>query len=125
MWTTRGRKASFQQFHLDDLGLGLDFLSSSFPHKKRDAGPALQTWPGCEALSLIPNYRSAKSAGGAEGKDDRTIYLSRKPRGQNRPRIGRGNWAARDGIAGGEPTPQATRNQGFKTFADINLDFSK
>ena len=124
VWTMPGRKVTFQRLQPDDLGLRLFSLSSFFPHRKRDAGLALQIQPSCDARRLIPNCTSAKSAGGAAGKDDSTAYLSRKPRGQNGPRIRLGDCVARDRMAGREPASQATGNQGFKTFA-VYLDASE
>lgn len=125
VWTTPGRKVTFQRLQPDDLGLRLFSLSSFFPHRKRDAGLALQIQPSCDARRLIPNCTSAESAGGAAGKDDSTTYLSRKPRGQNGPRIRLGDCVARHRMAGREPASQATGNQGFKTFAGVYLDASE
>lgn len=65
--------------------------SELFPHlsrtRKGDAGPALKIWPDCGIKGFVPNCRSANGAGGAEEKEDGTVYLSRKPRGQQQSRL--------------------------------------
>lgn len=124
LWTTPGRKVTFRWLQPDDLGLRLFSLSLFFPHRKRDAGLALQIQPSCDAQRLIPNCTSAKGAGGAAGKEDSTAYLSRKPRGQNGPRIRLGDCGQKR-MAGREPASQATGSQGFKTFAGVYLDASE